>query len=162
MAVSYKYLQVVPSKLEIQCQKGMCFYLILVSIPSILILLVKNEGGWWRWGRGAGGLLNGQNPLSVTKVICGWSLRPKLFLRLLWFQIFKILIIFSFYIITRWENAGRKWFQGVIHLLQRQHKDFRIMKPSRSLFEVLQKASNPLHTSIYNDINQNTNMANSK
>ena len=68
----------VPSKLEVQCKKGMYFYLILVGIPSILILSIKNRG------RGVGFiLLNRQNTLSVTKVICGWSLRPKLFLRLL-------------------------------------------------------------------------------
>ena len=42
MALSYKFLQEVPPKLEIQCNKG--------------------------------GLLNGQNPLSVTKVICQQSL----------------------------------------------------------------------------------------
>ena len=44
-------------------------HLILAGILSILILSVKNREG----GEG-GGLLNGQNPLSVTKVICRQSL----------------------------------------------------------------------------------------
>ena len=55
----------VPLKLEILCKKGLhlIFLLILVGIPAIFILSVKN--------RGAGEfLLNRQNPLSVTKVIC--------------------------------------------------------------------------------------------
>ena len=46
--------------------KGACmFHLILVGILSILILSVKNSGE-------AGGsvFVNGQNLLSVTKVIC--------------------------------------------------------------------------------------------
>ena len=54
--------------------KGACvLHLILVGILSILILSVKSrEGG----GGGVEGLLlNGQNPLSVTKVICRQSLR---------------------------------------------------------------------------------------
>ena len=41
---------------------------ILVGILSILILSVKNRGK-------VGFLLNGQNPLSVTKVICRQSLK---------------------------------------------------------------------------------------
>ena len=40
-------------------------HLILVRIPSSLVLPVKNK---WDGERGAG-LLNRQNPLSVTKVI---------------------------------------------------------------------------------------------
>ena len=48
--------------------KGACiFYLILVDILFILILSVKNRGV-------GGGLLNGQNPLSVTKVFYRQSL----------------------------------------------------------------------------------------
>ena len=71
VAVSYKFLQEVPSKLEIQCKKGMYFYLILVGIPSILILSLKNRGVRVF-------LLNGVNPLKVhssplAKVICRWS-----------------------------------------------------------------------------------------
>ena len=62
VAVSYKFLLEVLSKLEMQCKNGMYFYLILVGIPSILILSVKNKGD----GEGVGGvgffLLNGQNP----------------------------------------------------------------------------------------------------
>ena len=52
--------------------KGACIlHLVLVGILSVLILSVKSmvEGGGGRW------LLNGQNPLSVTKVICRQSLR---------------------------------------------------------------------------------------
>ena len=49
--------------------KTVCiFHLILVDILSILLLSVKNRGVV------GGGLLNGQNPLSVTKVICRQSL----------------------------------------------------------------------------------------
>ena len=51
--------------------KKVCiFHLSLVGIPSILILSVKNRGV----GVGVGGLLNGQNLLSVMKVICQQSL----------------------------------------------------------------------------------------
>ena len=51
--------------------KTVCiFHLILVDILSILLLSVKNRGVVV----GGGGLLNGQNPLSVTKVICRQSL----------------------------------------------------------------------------------------
>ena len=46
--------------------KGACmFHLILVGILSILILSVKNRGG-----RGGSVFVNGQNLLSVMKVIC--------------------------------------------------------------------------------------------
>ena len=41
--VSFKFLYEVPTKSEIQCKKGI-FHLILVSIPSSLILSVKNRG----------------------------------------------------------------------------------------------------------------------
>ena len=44
-------------------QKEHIFHLILVGILTILILSIKNRG------EGGRGLLNGQNPLSVTKVI---------------------------------------------------------------------------------------------
>ena len=45
------------------------FHLVLVGIPSSLVLPVKSkwDGGGWA------GLLNRQNPLSVTKVICQCS-----------------------------------------------------------------------------------------
>ena len=69
VAVSYEVLQEVPSKLEIQCKKGMYFYLILIGIPSILIFSVKNRGRGEGGGRGEG-VLNGQNLLCVTEVIC--------------------------------------------------------------------------------------------
>ena len=42
----------------------------LVCILSILILSVKDRGG----GVAGGGMLKGQNLLSVTKVICQQSL----------------------------------------------------------------------------------------
>ena len=69
MTVPYKVLQEVPSKLEIRCKnvkKACIFHLVLVGIPSVLILSVKNKG--------SGGLLNEQNLLSMTKVICQQSL----------------------------------------------------------------------------------------
>ena len=31
------------------------------------------------------------------------------------FQTFKMVKIFNYYIFGRQENAGRKWYQGVIH-----------------------------------------------
>ena len=55
-----------------------CIFLLffLVGIPSIMILSVKNKvcvgGGGEEWGRE--GLLNRQNLLIVTKVICRQSL----------------------------------------------------------------------------------------
>ena len=39
VTVPYKFLQEVPSKLEMQCKKGIYFYLILVGFPSILIIV---------------------------------------------------------------------------------------------------------------------------
>ena len=51
-----KYLQ----NLKYSVKKVCIFYLILVGILSSLRLSVKNR---------VGGLVNGQNPLSVTKVI---------------------------------------------------------------------------------------------
>ena len=43
MAVSHKFLEEAPSKLEIQ-YRPCVFHLILVGIPSSLILSVKNRG----------------------------------------------------------------------------------------------------------------------
>ena len=63
MAASYKFLQEVPSKLEIQCKKGMHFSFDFGWYSIILILFVKNKGL-------GGRLLNGQNSLSVAKTIC--------------------------------------------------------------------------------------------
>ena len=57
-----KYLQ----NFKYNVKRVYIFHLILVGIPSILILSVKNTG--WVF------LLNRQNPLSVTKVICRQSL----------------------------------------------------------------------------------------
>ena len=56
-----KYLQ----NLKYNIKRGCIFHLILVGIPFVLILSIKN--------RGAGRvfiMLNGQNPLSITKIIC--------------------------------------------------------------------------------------------
>ena len=36
-----------PSKLEIQCKKGMYFYLILVAFHSTWYCLLRTEGGGW-------------------------------------------------------------------------------------------------------------------
>ena len=58
-----KYLQ----NLKYHVKRGCIFHLILLGIPYILILSVKNRGE-------VGDLLNGQNSLSVTKVICQQSL----------------------------------------------------------------------------------------
>ena len=65
------YLSTVPKKylkiLEYSVKRTSIFHLILVGILSIFILPVKNRG-WFFF------LLNGQNPLRVTKVICQQSL----------------------------------------------------------------------------------------
>ena len=56
-----------------------------VGILSIVILSVKSRGsGGGGGGGGGGGLLNGQNPLSVIKVICRQSLKT-VGARVLWF-----------------------------------------------------------------------------
>ena len=60
------YLQ----NLKYNVKRGCIFHLILVGIPSILILPVKDRGV-------GGGVLNGQNPSSVTKVICRQALIKK-------------------------------------------------------------------------------------
>ena len=53
-------------------QKTCIFHLILLGIPSSFLLPVKNMG------MGGGGLLNRQNLLSVTKVICPRSFKEKI------------------------------------------------------------------------------------
>ena len=58
-----KFLQ----NLKHNVKRACTFHLVLVGILSILIFSVKNRIG-------IGRLLNGQNPLSVTKVICRQSL----------------------------------------------------------------------------------------
>ena len=52
---------------------------------------------------------------------------------------------------ARQINAGKKWYQDVIQLLQKQRKkSLRLqMVSSSSLLEVLQNPSNPILTSIY-------------
>ena len=74
MSVSHKFLQEIPSKYEIQCKRVFIFdlILILVSIPSFLILSVKNRG------IGGFGLFSRQNLLSMVKVICLHLLSPSL------------------------------------------------------------------------------------
>ena len=52
-------------------QKTCIFHLILLGVPSSLALSVKNRRV------GGGNLLNGQNPLNGTKVICRWSLKER-------------------------------------------------------------------------------------
>ena len=60
--------------------KKVCiFQLILVGIPSIFISSVKNRGV-------RGGLLNKQNLLSVTEVICRQSLTFFTTMDLIWFK----------------------------------------------------------------------------
>ena len=54
-----KYLQ----NLKYNIKRGRVFHSILVGIPFVLILSVMNRGP-------CGGVFKGQNPLSVTKVIC--------------------------------------------------------------------------------------------
>ena len=54
-------------------RKGLYFSFDLAGIPSILIFSIKKRGGWG--GGEVGGLLNEQNLLSVTEVICQQSLK---------------------------------------------------------------------------------------
>ena len=61
------YFKVTKLELKYNVKKTCLFYLNLVRILSILILCVKNRG------KGVL-LLNGHNPLSVTKVISWQSL----------------------------------------------------------------------------------------
>ena len=52
-------------KLKYNIKEACMFFLILVGILSILILSIKNRGGW-----GGRVFVNGQVLLSVAKVIC--------------------------------------------------------------------------------------------
>ena len=81
--------------------------MILVGTPPILILSVKSRGGGG--GGGGGGLINGQNPLSVTKVICRQSLTPKTNRR-------------SFCIILKLSHALDGLFSVLFRLHSRKHK----------------------------------------
>ena len=64
-----KYLQNLGTTMY---QRTSIFYLFLLGIPSSLVLSIKNRG------MGGSGLLNGHNLLSMTKVICWWSLKEKI------------------------------------------------------------------------------------
>ena len=78
MALSHKFYKKYLQNLKYNVKRTRIFHLILFGILSILILSVKNSGEGGGGGGGGGGeeiLLNGQNPLSVTKVICRQSLR---------------------------------------------------------------------------------------
>ena len=69
VAASYK-LQIIRKstfKISNKIKRVCIFHLILVGIPSILILPIKNRGEGWS-------LLNRQISLSVAKVICQHSL----------------------------------------------------------------------------------------
>ena len=61
-----RYLQ----NLKYNVKRVYIFHFVLVGIPPALLLSVRN-----REGEGVLGLLNRQDPLSMTKVICGWSLK---------------------------------------------------------------------------------------
>ena len=79
---SYKFQHLdVPSKLEINTKGACIFHLILVGILLILILSFKNRVVVVVVRGGGGWLLNGQNPLSMTKVICRQPLTTILFNR---------------------------------------------------------------------------------
>ena len=69
-------LKEVPSKLEIQCKKDIYMYFPFdFSWYSIHFDIVcQKQGSVCVWGGGEGGLLNRQNPLSMTKVICRQSI----------------------------------------------------------------------------------------
>ena len=92
-----KYLQNLKYNAKMMCM----FHLIMVSIPSSLIFSAKNRVRvcmcvcvCYGRGRGVGVVLNRQNPLSVTKVICQWSLI--LILEFMRFIQKKESVIFSF------------------------------------------------------------------
>ena len=63
LAVSYNLTEVPYRNLKYNVKQACSFNLILVEIPSSLILSVKNRGR-------QGILLNSQNLLSMTNVIC--------------------------------------------------------------------------------------------
>ena len=63
LAVSYNFTEVPSQNLKCNVKEACIFNLILVDIPSSLILSVKNRGK-------QGFLLNSQNLLSMTNVIC--------------------------------------------------------------------------------------------
>ena len=58
--------EVPSSKFEMQYKTKIIFHLILLGIPSSLILNLRRRGEEW----GGFCLLNGQNLLSMAKVIC--------------------------------------------------------------------------------------------
>ena len=75
MTVSYKALyEIRLQSLKCNAKRACIFYLILVVISSSLTLPINS-----REGEGTEGLLNGQNPTSLTEVICRWSLRVILY-----------------------------------------------------------------------------------
>ena len=79
VAASYtNYYKKYPQNFKCNVKRVCIYHLILFGIPSILVLSVKNSGVRERraggGGGGAGVFLNGQNLLSVTKVICRQSL----------------------------------------------------------------------------------------
>ena len=63
LAVSYNFTEVPSQNLKYNVKEACIFNLILVDIPSSLILSVKNR-------EKQGFLLNRQNLLSMTNVIC--------------------------------------------------------------------------------------------
>ena len=75
MALSYKFLEEVPSKLEINVKWACIFQLILFGILSILILSFKNM---WRWG-GGGGVASWQlfvnSPLTHNQLFSSSKIR---------------------------------------------------------------------------------------
>ena len=69
----------------------------------------------------------------------------RLLLRVVLNFILKILTIFNFHIVIRWENAGRKWCQRLIQL-QRQQKESPRLQNYRNLPPPFWSSS--IHTSM--------------
>ena len=97
----------------------MYFSLILVGIPSILIIPVKN-----RWVGERGGLLNRQNLLSVTKVICRQTPKSK------WNQLKFCIIQVTF------PSVDHYILRQDVHCSSQSHKNWEISHLNRLKFSL--------------------------
>ena len=105
MAVSYNfYKKEVPSNLEIKYKKGMYFSFDLgwLFYPSWYCVLRTGVGGFF--------VLNGQNLLSVIKVICQVSKESKLMFLTKEFRIDKIYIFqYQYENKNIYSNSNKMW-----------------------------------------------------
>ena len=117
-----KYLQNLKSNIK----RGRIFHLILVCNPFVLILSVKN--------RVLGGvLLNGQNLLSVTKIICRQSHRDPV--KCLWWS-----ILWKWLTVKAAKYFCRKYLSWMIESVSKYFSGI-LLKPNLMKFK---KINNPL------------------